>query len=78
MLPTVAEALKRLRSKTGERDYVFYDRNGRLMNPDHVREVIWKKGLDKAEIKYRPLIQTRHTFATLMIDAGEDLGWVHK
>ncbi|WP_207690015.1 hypothetical protein [Desulfonema limicola] len=29
-------------------------------------------------IEYRPMLQTRHTFATLMIDAGEDIGWVQR
>lgn len=78
MIPDVVEAMKRLQARTGDREYVFYDKEDRLMKPDHVREVIWRKGLENAEITYRPLIQTRHTFATLMIDAGEALGWVQK
>jgi len=41
-----------------------------------MREVIWRAALEKADIAYRPMIQTRHTFATMMIDAGEDFGWV--
>ena len=45
-------------------------------NPDHYRNVVWTKALDKAGLKYRPPIQTRHTFATLMLSAGEDIGWV--
>ena len=32
--------------------------------------------LEKAGFEYRPPIQTRHTFATLMLSAGEDIGWV--
>jgi integrase len=32
--------------------------------------------LEKIGIDYRPPIQTRHTFATLMLSAGEDIGWV--
>jgi integrase len=46
------------------------------MNPDHVREVIWKPALEKAGIPYRPLMQTRHTFATISLSEGEDIGWV--
>jgi len=45
------------------------------MNPDHYRNVVWKKALNKLGVEYRPPIQTRHTFATMMISAGEDLGW---
>ncbi len=74
MLIPVYDALNFL--KKGK--YVFRDREGALMTPDHFREVIWKPALVKAEVHYRPPIQTRHTFATLMIDAGEDLGWVQR
>lgn len=34
--------------------------------------------MKKAGIEYRPIIQTRHTFATMIISAGENLGWVQK
>ena len=30
----------------------------------------------KAELEYRSVTQTRHTFATMMISSGEKLGWV--
>ncbi len=29
-------------------------------------------------IDYRPVIQTRHTFATMMVSSGENLGWIQK
>jgi integrase len=35
-----------------------------------------KSALRKAELKPRSLYQTRHTFATRMLDAGELPGWV--
>ncbi len=34
--------------------------------------------VDVAALEPRPLYQTRHTFATLMLDAGEHPGWVQK
>ena len=46
------------------------------MNPDHYRDVVWKKALEKAGLEYRPPMQTRHTFATMMLSSGEDIGWV--
>jgi integrase len=39
---------------------------------------VWKPGLKKAGPNPRSLYQTRHTFATLMLDAGEHPGWVQK
>jgi integrase len=61
---------------TGNKKYIFLDRNGQRMTPDHFRNVVWTPALVKAEIAYRPPIQMRHTFATMMISAGEDIGWV--
>jgi hypothetical protein len=62
----------------GKSEYVFLDLSGKPLTPDHVRKVIWEPCLKKAGIKYRPLMQTRHTFATMMIDAGEEIGWVQR
>ena len=77
LLPPVIEAIERQKQMTcGKSDYVFLDLSGRPMNPDHVRNVIWKPALEKAGITYRPLMQTRHTFATLMLSEGENIGWV--
>jgi len=79
LLPPVVDALtQQIRAMDRKSPYVFLDRSGRPMTPDHVRKVIWKPALKKAKIPYRPLIQTRHTFATMMIDAGEDIGWVQR
>lgn len=77
LLPPVVEALRDQRRFTlGKSDHVFLDLTGKPLNPDHVREVIWKPALVKAGIEYRPLMQTRHTFATIMLSEGENIGWV--
>lgn len=76
ILPPVREALLRQQKITGKGKYVFRDSVGSLMTPDHARNVVWTPALIKAELSYRPMMQTRHTFATLAIDSGEDLGWV--
>ena len=39
---------------------------------------IWNPELTAAGLEPRPLYQTRLTFATLMLDAGEHPGWVQK
>jgi hypothetical protein len=61
---------------TGKIKHIFATKGGERMNPDHFREVVWKPALEKAGLEYRPPIQTRHTFATMMLSAGEDIGWV--
>jgi integrase len=77
LLPPVVEALKDQKGVTfGKSEYVFLDISGKPLNPDHVRNVIWKPALEKAGIDYRMLMQTRHTFATIMLSDGENIGWV--
>jgi integrase len=79
MLPPVVEALRDQRKATmGKSDYVFLSFYGRPLLPNSVNYRIWKSALKKAELKPRSLYQTRHTFATLMLDAGELPGWVQK
>jgi integrase len=77
LLPPVIEALESQKQITyGKSEHVFLDLSGNPLKTDHVRNVIWKPALKKAEIPYRPLMQTRHTFATLMLSEGENIGWV--
>ena len=79
MLPMVYDALKeqalqtRLRSK-----YVFLNQDDKPIEIETLRKNAWTKGLKKAGIDYRPVIQTRHTFATMMVSSGENLGWIQK
>jgi len=79
LLPPVIDALRRqIADPHNKSEYVFLDLSGKPMTPDHVRNVVWKPALIKSGIEYRPPMQTRHTFATMMIDAGEDIGWVQR
>jgi integrase len=39
---------------------------------------VWKPALEKAGLEKRRLYETRHTFATLMLDGGDLPGWVQK
>ena len=41
-----------------------------------IRDYSWKKTLEKCELDYRPIYHTRHTFATIMLENGEDILWV--
>ena len=79
MLLPVVEALRDQRKATmGRSEYVFLNYDGRPLLPNSVSYRIWKPALKKAGLKPRSLYQTRHTFATLMLDAGELPGWVQK
>ncbi len=76
LLPPVIEALRIQREMKLKGQHVFRDQEGALMTPDHIRKVIWTPILEKAGLEYRPPIQARHTFATIAIESGEELGWV--
>ncbi len=79
MLPPMMEALRSQRRITmGKTDYVFLNQKGRNLLPNSINYHIWKPALKSAGLKPRSLYQTRHTFATLMLDAGELPGWVQK
>src|SRR5205814_4404775 len=42
------------------------------------RENDWTRALVKAEVRYRYPYQTRHTYASLLLSAGEPIMWVSK
>lgn len=56
----------------------FLNQYGKNIDPMSMNFHVWKPGLKKAGLSPRSLYQTRHTFATLMLDAGEHPGWVQK
>ncbi len=79
MLPPVVEALREQREYTmGKSEYVFLNQYHRPLLPDSVNQHVWKPALKKAGLEKRRLYETRHTFATLMLDGGELPGWVQK
>ena len=75
-LPQVLDALAEQRERTRKGKFVFLTKDGKRMTPDHFRNLIWTPALEKAGLEYRPPMQMRHTFATMMLSAGEDPGWV--
>jgi len=57
--------------------YVFLNNdNEPLYDIKRIRDYSWKKTLKKCELDYRPIYHTRHTFATIMLENGEDILWV--
>jgi integrase len=79
ILPPVLTALMSQRKETfGKSDYLFLNQYDKNIDPMSMNFHVWKPGLKKAGLTPRSLYQTRHTFATLMLDAGEHPGWVQK
>lgn len=79
MLPPVVETLRDQRRYTmGRSDYVFLNHDNRPLLPGSVNYHVWKPALKKAGLKPRSLYQTRHTFATLMLDGREHPGRVQR
>jgi integrase len=89
MLPPAMEALKAqraqqaaMRLKRGEgkpeagKDYVFTGPEGGLLSLNFLREKIWYPTLDTAKLRRRTFYQTRHTFASNALAAGENPKWV--
>ncbi|MFP4333637.1 MAG: tyrosine-type recombinase/integrase [Campylobacterales bacterium] len=65
-------------SITGEANsFVFLNKDGEnYYDIKNIRNSMWKHLLKKCGIEYRPIYQLRHTFATLMVENGEDVLWV--
>ena len=55
---------------------MFPNRNGGMLNLANLRERVWRPALKREGVRHRTLYQARHTFATLMPQAGENIGWV--
>ncbi|BAO86001.1 site-specific integrase [Caballeronia cordobensis] len=56
---------------------VFQDpRNHARWTGDSPIRIVWTRGLRKAQVRYRKPYQTRHTYASMMLSAGEHPMWV--
>jgi len=53
-------------------------RSGGPLDRDNLMNRVWYPALKRAGIRDRKPYQTRHTFATLALSAGEEIGWVGK
>lgn len=82
MLPPVKKALKEQYRLTGlANSFIFVNEKGkRLLNGDfnYIRNAYWKPLLRRTGLPYRAMKQTRHTFASIMLQHGEDILWVSR
>ena len=74
LLLPAREALKAQKKLTN--DLVFVNEEGTYLTPNDINNDMWKPVLKEANVKYRNPYQTRHTFASMMLSAGERLAWV--
>ena len=74
----VLEHFESTQETFGKSDYVFLNPYGKNIDPMSMNFHVWKPGLKKAGLSPRSMHQTRHTFATVMLDGGEHPGWVQK
>jgi integrase len=79
MLPEVEAALKRQREATMLRGaWVFLSPKGRPLDGNSLTSWWGRSVMKDYPGKRRNLYQLRHTFASMMIAAGEDVAWVAK
>ena len=75
--PAMAETIEIQKKLTGglNSPYVFINTEGRPILQDKLREV-WMRVMKKTDLKYRRIYETRHTFASWALAAGESPEWV--
>ena len=57
--------------------YVFLnDKQEPLYDIKRIRDKTWKDTLSVCKLDYRPIYHTRHSFATMMLENGEDILWL--
>lgn len=82
LLPRAIEALKTQKAQS------YLHPSGRVfLNPrtgdpwtgdQAIRKTLWAHALKRAGVRYRRPYQTRHTYASMMVSAGEPLAWVSR
>ncbi len=80
ILDTLLPHLKNQYMITGHLDsYVFLNKIGtHYYDSSKLRDRMWKKTLERSNVPYRTIYQTRHTFCSLNIQNGEDLLWISR
>ncbi|MEO6918566.1 MAG: tyrosine-type recombinase/integrase [Collimonas sp.] len=81
LLPLALEALENQKSFTWLKgDEVFQNPNTdeRWDGDQAIRKTLWAHALKRGGVRYRKPYQTRHTYASMMLSAGEHPMWVAK
>lgn len=81
LLAPAMEALLDQRKYTFEKDQEIFQNPrtlGRWSGDQTLRKGYWIPAVEKAGVRYRRQYQTRHTYASMMLSAGEHPMWVAK
>jgi len=81
LLRPAMEALKAQKAHTFLADAEVFQNPrtlGRWAGDGPIRKTIWMPAMKKAGVRYRRPYQTRHTYASMMLSAGEHPMWVAK
>ncbi len=79
LLAPALEAVKAQKAHTylkGEELFQNPRTNERWQSEQPIRKTLWIPALKKAQVQYRRPYQTRHTYASMMLSAGEHPMWV--
>lgn len=76
MSSIVYDALREQQKATGDREYVFCNRNGEPLDEGNVTKRVWYPLLSVLGLDRRRPYETRHTCATLWLAAGEAPEWI--
>lgn len=82
LLPRAIEALKTQKALSYLHPSGRVFLNPRTVEPwtgdQAIRKTLWTHALKRAGVRYRRPYQTRHTYASMMVSAGEPLAWVSR
>ncbi len=77
--PQVVQALKEQQASSRLKgEYIFPNTIGGPLDRDNLMNRVWYPALARAGVREVKPYQTRHTFASLALSAGEEIGWVAK
>lgn len=78
ILDSLLPYLKSQYELTGSKSsYVFLNnKDNAIYDIKRIRETSWKKTLEACKLNYRPIYHTRHSFATMMLENGENVLWI--
>lgn len=57
-------------------DWVFVSKDAKTLHPNHWRNLVFNRVLDKAGLRRIRVHDMRHTYASLLIQAGESLAYI--
>ena len=73
-----AELLAQRRRVELSSAYVFPNQAGSALNQRWLAQELWRRVLERARVQYRPIGQTRHTYAVMMLQRGAPLAWLQR